>query len=99
MSAGWRASVMACAVVDFGKPGWLVTGLKNHGKALADPKFYSYHGNHALNQVIGLDRRRVRPCQPHLEVPVGVTGLGARPESVDSEGVSNEQAIGYQLYN
>ena len=37
-----------------GRPSWLLAGLKTHGTALADPKFYVWHGNHALNQVIGL---------------------------------------------
>ena len=35
MTAGWRASVLACAVGDLGRPAWLVTGLKNHGTTLA----------------------------------------------------------------
>jgi len=99
MTAGWRASVLACAVVDLGKPAWLVTGLTNHGKALADPNFYSYHGNHALNQVIGLIDVACVLVNPTWKSLSASRVSALVLESVDSEGASNEQAIGYQLYN
>ena len=97
MAAGWRASVLACAVGDLGRPTWLLTGLKNHGTALADPAFYVDHGNHALNQVIGLlDVACVLGSSTWKSLSASrVSALVL--ESVDSEGASNEQAIGYQL--
>lgn len=98
-AAAWRASVLACAVGDLGKPRWLAAGLASHGSALADPTFYVKHGNHALNQAIGL-----------LDVAclvddstwrsLAATRLAALVlESVDTEGATIEQAIEYQLYN
>ncbi len=99
MATGFRASVMACATRDLGTPSWLITGLRAHGTALADPSFYVWQGNHALNQVIGL-------------VDVGCVLVNATwkstaltrmaaliAESVDAEGVTNEQSVGYQMYN
>lgn len=99
MATGLRASVLACAVGDLGRPAWLATGLKSHGTALADPGFYTYHGNHALNQAIGLldvaCAMLNRPWKSLSSSRISALVL----ESVDSEGVSNEQAVSYQLYN
>lgn len=99
MTAGMRASVLACATRDLGRPAWLISGIRAHGTALADPVFYADHGNHALNQVIGLvDVACVLPLASWKTLASKrMTALVV--ESVDAEGVSNEQSIGYQLYN
>jgi hypothetical protein len=99
MAAGWRASILACAVGYLGQPTWLATGLRNHGTALADPKFYSYHGNHALNQVIGLIDVACVLVNSTWKTLSASRISTLVLESVDSEGATNEQAIGYQLYN
>jgi hypothetical protein len=70
-----------------------------HGQTLADPEFYVQHGNHALNQNIGL-----------LDVGCVLDrtdwmSLAARRidallvESVDEVGVTVEQSVEYQAYN
>jgi len=99
MATGFRASVMACATRDLGRPTWLLLGLKAHGTALADPNFYTWHGNHALNQVIGLvDVACVLPNSTWKTL--GTSRMAALvTESVDAEGVTNEQSVGYQYYN
>jgi hypothetical protein len=94
-----RAAILACASIYLRDQEWLQSALVLHGTTLADPLFYENHGNHALNQSIGL-----------LEV-ANVVGradwkklasdrIGALIlESVDSQGVTNEQSVGYQEYN
>lgn len=98
-ATAWRASVLACSVSVLGAPAWLVSGLRSHGAALADPAFYEKHGNHALNQAIGL---LDIGCRVNLNAwkSLAATRLASLVvESVDAEGVTNEQAVGYQLYN
>ena len=78
---------------------WLEEGMRQHGAALADPAFYVRRGNHALNQNIGLLQ-----IGCHLEREAWIDLAAARidallPQSIDADGVVNEQAIGYQLYN
>ena len=98
-SAALRAIVLACALPYFPEATWLRPALQLHGTTLADETFYVDHGNHALNQAIGLleiaqvlgrsDWRRLAADR----IAVLIT------ESVDSQGVTNEQSIGYQFYN
>jgi hypothetical protein len=98
-SAALRAQILVC--LDRAEPGhdWLADGLRLHARMLADPDFYVSHGNHALNQNIGL-----------LEIGCQLgrddwTDLAASRidtllrRSVDAQGVVDEQAVGYQLYN
>ena len=96
-SASFRTMVLAAAVAHLGSEQWLMEALETHGSLLAD--HYEARGNHALNQHIGLlaaakvldrgdwMRQASRSIEQLLE------------ESVDSEGVTNEQAVGYQHYN
>lgn len=98
-STALRAVVLTCAVPYFRGAEWLTAALRVHGATLADPAFYVDHGNHALNQSIGL-----------LEVghvlgrgdwkSLAVARIAALIlESVDTQGVTNEQSTGYQVYN
>jgi hypothetical protein len=98
-ATAWRAMVYACTAEIVPMTPWLKRALILHGGVLADRAFYEVHGNHALNQAIGL-----------LEVGCFLhrsdwLDLAARRintlvvESVDSQGATNEQAIGYQFYN
>jgi hypothetical protein len=98
-STALRAVVLTCAVPYFRGAAWLTAALQVHGTTLADPEFYVDHGNHALNQSIGL-----------LEVAhvlgrndwkaLAVARIAALIlESVDTQGVTNEQSTGYQVYN
>jgi hypothetical protein len=94
-----RAVVLTCAVPYFRGAEWLTDALRVHGATLADPAFYVDHGNHALNQSIGLlevahvlgrgDWQRLAAAR------IGALLL----ESVDAQGVTNEHATGYQVYN
>jgi hypothetical protein len=98
-SAAWRGILYACALKRLPKRPWLRAAALLHGRTLADERFYVDHGNHALNQAIGL---LALGCEMH---DAGWRRLAAKRieklvvESVDAEGVTNEQAIGYQLYN
>ena len=98
-STAWRAVIYACAADLTPMTSWLEDALILHGSVLADPAFYVRHGNHALNQSIGL-----------LEVGRVLgrsnwTSLAADRmnalilESVDVAGVTNEQSVDYQAYN
>jgi hypothetical protein len=107
-STALRALAIACladlvprlrAQLPSGRSPWLVRMMERHGAKLADPAFYRREGNHALNQAIAL-----------LEIGRLVgrsdwrTLAAARLDrlvlaSVDTQGVTNEQSIGYQAYN
>ncbi len=98
-STALRAVVLTCAAPYFDGAAWLMASLEVHGETLAEPAFYVDHGNHALNQSIAL-----------LEVGhvlgrsdwknLAVARIAALIlESVDGQGVTNEQSTGYQVYN
>lgn len=94
-----RAGVLACASTYLPDRPWLQSALLLHGRTLADPAFYEIHGNHALNQSIGLlEVANVVGRADWAKLAsdrIGVLIL----ESVDSQGVTNEQSIAYQQYN
>jgi hypothetical protein len=98
-STALRAVVLACAADLSPMTTWLHDALALHGATLADPAFYVRHGNHALNQDVGLlEVARVLDRDDWLalaEERINALIL----ESVDSQGVTNEQSVGYQLYN
>jgi hypothetical protein len=78
---------------------WLVKAITTHGGVLADPGFYVGRGNHALNQAIAL---LDAGCYLHRRdwqrlAARRIGGLVAR--SISGQGVSNEQAIRYDLYD
>jgi len=98
-ATAWRASVLACATGVIGTPPWLATGLLNHGAVLASNNFYVKHGNHALNQNVGL-----LDIGCALNNPAWTSLAASRlatlvSESVDPQGATNEQSIEYALYN
>jgi hypothetical protein len=98
-ATAWRASVLSCAVSAIGFPSWLITGLVDHGKVLASNSFYVKHGNHALNQNIGLVDIGCRVDNSAWKA-LAVSRLGVLiKESIDAEGATNEQSVAYQLYN
>jgi hypothetical protein len=98
-ATAWRASVLACAVSTFGSPSWLATGLTNHGKVLASNAFYVKHGNHALNQNIGLVDIACRVGNPAWKTLAASRLSVLIKESIDAEGATNEQSVHYALYN
>ena len=98
-STALRTLVLACAAVVAPKAGWIRAALRTHAATLAEPGFYVRHGNHALNQSRGLlaaacvlDRRDWQRLAARR-----IAALLA--ESVDRQGVTNEQSVFYQLYN
>ncbi len=94
-----RAITLACARTWLPASAWLQDALLLHGRTLADPAFYVRQGNHALDQSLGLlelgvvmrraDWRRL--AADRINRLIG--------ESVDEQGVTNEQAVVYQGYN
>src|SRR5262249_33422625 len=95
-----RSIVLTCiAQILPHRLGWLDQALTLHGQTLADPNFYVYHGNHALNQDIGLLEIG---CWQQRDDWVSLASHRIDvllPQSVDSQGVSNEGSVGYELYN
>lgn len=98
-STALRAVVYACFAELRGMEPWLEATLDLHGRTLADPAFYRGTGNHALNQAIGLlEVARVLGRSDWLQLAAQrINDL--IEASVDSQGVTNEQSIGYQLFN
>jgi len=95
-----RASTMAClaGALPPPRPGWLTAGLRLHGRVLADPDTPVPAGNHALNQAIGLlDVACVLGRSDWADLAESRL-IRLLPESVDRQGVSNEQSVGYQQY-
>ena len=95
----FRAMVYACLGEIVPVEGWLLAALRLHGRTLADPDFYVQHGNHALNQNLGLlEVGCLLGRQDWLDL--AANRLAALvTESVDTAGVTNEQSIFYQAYN
>ena len=95
----WRAMTLVCIAGMLPQKDWLDEAIADHGRVLADPDFYVGGGNHALNQAIGL-----------LDVGcyVGRTDwqdLAVRRidrfivRTIDSQGVTDEQAVKYDRYD
>jgi len=98
-STALRAIVLACVADLVGMPAWLPAALLLHGETLADPTFYRGQGNHALNQAIGLlEVGRVLGRSDWIALAVARINALIQV-SIDSEGVSNEGSVGYELYN
>ena len=98
-STAIRTWVLACAAVVAPKAAWIREALRVHGSVLADPDFYVDHGNHALNQSRGLLAAGCilgrRDWQRLAARRMGSLIV----ESVDRQGVTNEQSVYYQFYN
>jgi hypothetical protein len=98
-STALRAVVLACAADLTPMTGWLHDALVLHGATLADDTFYRHEGNHALNQAIGLlEVARVLDRTDWRDL-AGRRINDLIVASVDAEGVSNEQSVGYEDYN
>ena len=98
-STAWRAMVYACTSSIVTDPLWLRQALDLHGVTLASSSFYVHHGNHALNQAIGLlEVGAVRHRSDWMRLAANrVNTLVA--ESVTSTGVCVEQSVQYAYYN
>jgi hypothetical protein len=98
-STAQRAIAIACLVQVLPEAAWARAALIKHAQVLASPSFYRRHGNHALNQnralltagcLLGRRDWQRLAAKRLTELVV---------ESVDDQGVTNEQAIYYELYN
>jgi Heparinase II/III-like protein/Heparinase II/III N-terminus len=99
LQTAWRAMVLACFVESVPGATWARTALGQHGRVLALSSFYRGAGNHALGQNRALI---VAGCLLRRGdwIRIGVARLTRLVVgSVDSQGVTNEQAVFYQLYN
>jgi hypothetical protein len=96
-STALRARVLVCVAGVIGLKPWLRAGLVLHGEVLSDRDEWS-PGNHGTDQMIGLldigcllgrqDWRSLAADRIHMFMRT----------NVDAEGVSIEQAVGYQHY-
>jgi hypothetical protein len=98
-ATAWRAITLVCIAQAVSPGPSLRKSMQLHGTTLADPSFYVGRGNHALDQSLGLlaigcflDRM---PWQGVAEDRINAL----IEDSVDAQGVTNEQAVWYQLYN
>lgn len=98
-STAWRAVVLVCVSELLPDERWLEDALILHGRTLADPAFYVRHGNHALNQNVGLLEIGCRLGRRNWMNLAADRLDGLVRESVDDHGVTNEQAVFYQYYN
>jgi hypothetical protein len=98
-STARRAEVYACAARIFGSEGWLREALERHGQMLADDDFYVDAGNHALDQDIGLHKVACVLGNDDWQNLAEQRMSELAYDSIDEEGVTNEGAIYYQLYN
>ena len=98
-STAIRTWVLACATVVAPKAAWIRDALRTHGGVLADPAFYVDHGNHALNQSRGLLAAGCILGRRDWQRLAARRIANLLAESVDAQGVTNEQSIYYQLYN
>ena len=73
--------------------------LRTHAATLADPGFYVRHGNHALNQSRGLLAAGCVLGRRDWQQLAADRIANLLAESVDRQGVTNEQSIYYQYYN
>jgi heparinase II/III-like protein len=98
-ATAWRAMMYACFYRALGSPTWLRSSLLTHGATLASPSFYVWHGNHALNQSIGLLDIGCLLGRSDWKSLAAKRISTLITESIDIQGVNNEQAVEYQLYN
>jgi hypothetical protein len=98
-STAIRTWVLACAARVSPKAAWVRKALKVHGGILADPNFYVDHGNHALNQSRGLLAAGCILDRPDWQRLAAKRISALITESVDRQGVTNEQSVYYQFYN
>lgn len=98
-ATAWRTITLVCIARMLPRTAWLTRAIATHGAVLADPAFYVGGGNHALNQAIGLLDAGcyLRRTAWQRLAAQRIGRLVAR--SVSAEGVSNEQAIRYDLYD
>jgi hypothetical protein len=98
-STALRAVAFACAAELTPMTVWLRDALVLHGRTLADPAFYVRLGNHALLQSVGLlEVGRILGRSDWMTLARDRLNRLVL-ESVDAQGVSNEQAAFYQDYN
>ena len=98
-ATAWRAVVLVCAAELLPDEPWLASAVLLHGRTLADPAFYVRRGNHALNQNVGLLEVGCRlGRRDWMNLAAARLDRLVR-ESVDGEGVTNEQSVFYQFYN
>jgi hypothetical protein len=98
-STALRSLVLACAAPYYRGAVWLRAALDLHGRTLADPAFYVRHGNHALDQSIGLLEVGHILGRADWKALARDRMAALVVESVDTQGVTNEQAVAYQAYN
>jgi hypothetical protein len=96
-AAALRAMVLSCASTYFDAEQWLFEALELHGKLLRE--YFVARGNHALNQQIGLLCVGVALGRNSWVQQAAGEILRLFADSVDDEGVTNEQSVYYQYYN
>jgi len=91
--------VLVCVAEAFEGERWFDDVVLLHGRMLASPGFYVGIGNHALNQSIGLLDIACHVGRRDWQVLARERLAALVARSVDAEGVTNEQAVKYQMYN
>lgn len=98
-ATAWRTITLVCIARMLPRLSWLDRAIATHATVLADPAFYVGRGNHALNQAIGLLDAACYLGRRGWQ-RLAARRIGALvAKSISSQGVSNEQAIRYDLYD
>lgn len=98
-ATAWRAEVLVCAAEALPNEAWLDAALAVHATKLATPAFYSGEGASALNQNVALLDIGCR-LKRSAWTDLARRRLAALVvDSVDAQGVTNEQAVSSEYYN
>lgn len=93
-----RAGHLASLYVLGCKDDWLLSALEEHALKLYDDEFHQGFWNHGLDQDIGLLSIGCAIDREDFTKKAAKRALDNFHHAVDDEGVSNEQAVGYQYY-
>ncbi len=98
-ATAWRTMTLVCMARIVPATAWLDVAIALHGERLADKRYYSGTGNHGLNQSIGLVDAGCYLDRSDWQALAVKRIDRMRVQVIDTQGVSNEQAVRYDLYD
>ena len=98
-STALRAIVLVCAARELDMAAELRSSMTTHAALLASPSFYRGYGNHSLDQSLALFDLAVQLGRTDWRALAVSRITTLLAQSVDTQGVTNEQSVGYEGYN
>lgn len=98
-ATAFRGMVLSCASQDWVREPWLLAAMTEHGRTLADQRFYVKRGNHAVDQTLGLLALGCVTPRPSWIALSEKRMLKLVGQGIDEQGATDEGAPGYALYN